>query len=76
MNKYPLHTHTYTYKNDFSSYLSLQALGFLQQNSRQFHFTRVKPLPVSGAFHTELMQSAVEPLRDVLRQVEVGQTQM
>lgn len=35
---------------------------------------RTKPLPVSGAFHTELMESAVEPLREVLKQVEVSQT--
>ncbi|XP_058481863.1 malonyl-CoA-acyl carrier protein transacylase, mitochondrial [Solea solea] len=48
-----------------------QALDFLQKNSRRLQFTRVKPLPVSGAFHTELMASATEPLRDVLRQVEV-----
>ncbi|KAM3858970.1 malonyl-CoA-acyl carrier protein transacylase, mitochondrial-like [Diretmus argenteus] len=48
-----------------------QALDFLQQNARRLQFVRTKPLPVSGAFHTELMQSAVEPLREVLRQVEV-----
>uniref|UniRef100_A0A3B4YD54 Malonyl-CoA-acyl carrier protein transacylase, mitochondrial n=1 Tax=Seriola lalandi dorsalis TaxID=1841481 RepID=A0A3B4YD54_SERLL len=48
-----------------------QALDFLKQNSRRLEFMRTKPLPVSGAFHTELMASATEPLRDVLRQVEV-----
>ncbi|XP_041636330.1 malonyl-CoA-acyl carrier protein transacylase, mitochondrial [Cheilinus undulatus] len=48
-----------------------KALDFLQQNSRNLHFMRTKPLPVSGAFHTELMQSATEPLREVLRQVEI-----
>ncbi|XP_038594996.1 malonyl-CoA-acyl carrier protein transacylase, mitochondrial [Micropterus salmoides] len=48
-----------------------QALDFLQQNSRHLQFMRTKPLPVSGAFHTELMESATEPLREVLRQVEV-----
>ncbi|KAF3859262.1 hypothetical protein F7725_021661 [Dissostichus mawsoni] len=48
-----------------------QALEFLQQNSRRLQFMRTKPLPVSGAFHTELMESATEPLREVLRQVEV-----
>lgn len=37
---------------------------------------RTKPLPVSGAFHTELMESATEPLREVLRQVEVSQVHM
>ncbi|XP_031613609.2 malonyl-CoA-acyl carrier protein transacylase, mitochondrial isoform X1 [Oreochromis aureus] len=48
-----------------------QALDFLQENSRRLKFMRTKPLPVSGAFHTELMASATEPLREVLRQVEV-----
>ncbi|KAM4614904.1 malonyl-CoA-acyl carrier protein transacylase, mitochondrial [Polymixia lowei] len=48
-----------------------QALDFLQQNSRRLQFVRTKRLPVSGAFHTELMESACEPLREVLRQVEV-----
>uniref|UniRef100_A0AAV2IZM5 Malonyl-CoA-acyl carrier protein transacylase, mitochondrial n=1 Tax=Knipowitschia caucasica TaxID=637954 RepID=A0AAV2IZM5_KNICA len=48
-----------------------QALDFLQKNSRKFYFMRTKVLSVSGAFHTELMQSALEPFRQVLRQVEV-----
>ncbi|KAG7254807.1 hypothetical protein CRUP_017269 [Coryphaenoides rupestris] len=48
-----------------------QALDFLQQNSRRFQFVRCSRLPVSGAFHTPLMESACEPLRDVLRQIEV-----
>ncbi|XP_005733583.1 malonyl-CoA-acyl carrier protein transacylase, mitochondrial, partial [Pundamilia nyererei] len=48
-----------------------QALDFLQENSRRLKFMRTKTLPVSGAFHTELMVSATEPLREVLRQVEV-----
>ncbi|XP_071358414.1 malonyl-CoA-acyl carrier protein transacylase, mitochondrial [Trachinotus anak] len=48
-----------------------QALDFLKQNSRRLEFMRTKLLPVSGAFHTELMASAKEPLREVLRQVEV-----
>nr|XP_057934504.1 malonyl-CoA-acyl carrier protein transacylase, mitochondrial [Doryrhamphus excisus] len=48
-----------------------QALDFLQQNSRRLQFVRTKMLPVSGAFHTELMRSAADPLRDVLRQLEV-----
>lgn len=48
-----------------------QALDFLQQNARQLQFARCSRLPVSGAFHTPLMESACEPLRDVLRQIEV-----
>lgn len=48
-----------------------KALDFLQENSRRLKFVRTTPLPVSGAFHTEMMESATEPLREVLRQVEV-----
>ncbi|XP_017572345.1 malonyl-CoA-acyl carrier protein transacylase, mitochondrial [Pygocentrus nattereri] len=48
-----------------------EALDFLQKNSRQLHFARTRQLPVSGAFHTALMEPAVEPLRDVLQQLEV-----
>ncbi|XP_074481354.1 malonyl-CoA-acyl carrier protein transacylase, mitochondrial [Sebastes fasciatus] len=48
-----------------------KALDFLQQNSRRLQFMRTNPLPVSGAFHTELMESATEPFREVLRQIEV-----
>lgn len=48
-----------------------KALEFLQKNSRQLHFMRTKLLPVSGAFHTDLMHPALEPLREVVRQVEV-----
>ncbi|XP_026857958.2 malonyl-CoA-acyl carrier protein transacylase, mitochondrial isoform X1 [Electrophorus electricus] len=50
-----------------------QALNFLQKNSRKLHFARTRLLPVSGAFHTALMEPAVEPLRDVLRQLQVSQ---
>lgn len=48
-----------------------KALDFLQQNSKHLHFIRTKLLPVSGAFHTELMAPATEPFRAVLKQVEV-----
>ncbi len=34
---------------------------------------KVVPLKVHGAFHSPLMKDAVEPLRHILRQVEVGQ---
>ncbi|KAJ1165471.1 hypothetical protein NDU88_005899 [Pleurodeles waltl] len=47
----------------------LQALQFLQTNSRTYHFKRTRMLPVSGAFHTSLMQPAVEPLTEALKTV-------
>ncbi len=34
---------------------------------------KVVPLKVHGAFHSPLMESAVEPLRHILRRAEVGQ---
>uniref|UniRef100_G3TP59 Malonyl-CoA-acyl carrier protein transacylase, mitochondrial n=1 Tax=Loxodonta africana TaxID=9785 RepID=G3TP59_LOXAF len=48
----------------------LEALRFLQKNSSQYHFRRTKMLPVSGGFHTRLMEPAVEPLTEVLKTIE------
>ncbi|XP_027007086.2 malonyl-CoA-acyl carrier protein transacylase, mitochondrial isoform X1 [Tachysurus fulvidraco] len=49
----------------------LEALDFLQKTSKQLHFVRTKLLPVSGAFHTQLMEPAVQPLSKVLHQIQV-----
>ncbi|PKU40729.1 hypothetical protein llap_8965 [Limosa lapponica baueri] len=49
----------------------LQALEFLQENARKYYFTRTSMLPVSGAFHTRLMEPAVEPLAEVLKSIEI-----
>ncbi|XP_063164327.1 malonyl-CoA-acyl carrier protein transacylase, mitochondrial isoform X2 [Candoia aspera] len=51
----------------------LQALEFLQKNSKKFSFARVKMLPVSGAFHTRLMESAVQPLSEALESISIQQ---
>lgn len=48
-----------------------QALRFLQKNSSRYHFRRTKMLPVSGGFHTRLMEPAAEPLAQVLKTVAV-----
>lgn len=45
----------------------IEAIEFLQKNSRKFSLSRTKLLPVSGAFHTPLMEPAVEPFRNVLK---------
>nr|XP_033809319.1 malonyl-CoA-acyl carrier protein transacylase, mitochondrial [Geotrypetes seraphini] len=47
----------------------LQALQFLQKNSRTYHFLHTKMLQVSGAFHTRLMEPALEPLAEVLKKI-------
>ncbi|XP_053112625.1 malonyl-CoA-acyl carrier protein transacylase, mitochondrial [Hemicordylus capensis] len=49
----------------------LQALEFLRQNSKKYSFARLKMLPVSGAFHTRLMEPAVEPLTEALASINI-----
>ncbi|XP_057599421.1 malonyl-CoA-acyl carrier protein transacylase, mitochondrial [Hippopotamus amphibius kiboko] len=49
----------------------LEALQFLQKNSSKYHFRRTKMLPVSGGFHTRLMEPALEPLAQVLKAIDV-----
>ncbi|XP_075458909.1 malonyl-CoA-acyl carrier protein transacylase, mitochondrial [Ascaphus truei] len=51
----------------------IQALKFLQTNSRKYHFARTKMLPVSGAFHTRLMEPAMEPLQKALKSIDIKQ---
>ncbi|XP_048880793.1 malonyl-CoA-acyl carrier protein transacylase, mitochondrial [Brienomyrus brachyistius] len=53
-----------------------EALDFLRDNARALHFLRARPLPVSGAFHSALMEPAVEALREVLRHVTVRRPQV
>uniref|UniRef100_A0A7N5KD27 Malonyl-CoA-acyl carrier protein transacylase, mitochondrial n=1 Tax=Ailuropoda melanoleuca TaxID=9646 RepID=A0A7N5KD27_AILME len=49
----------------------LEALQFLQKNASRYHFRRTRRLPVSGGFHTRLMEPALEPLAHVLKSVSV-----
>lgn len=50
----------------------IQALEFLEKNYRTFKLKRLKRLPVSGAFHTDLMRPAVEPFRAALKRANVS----
>ena len=47
-----------------------QALEFLEANAGQFRIKPMKRLPVSGAFHTSLMQQAREDLATQMSQVK------
>ncbi|NP_001402935.1 malonyl-CoA-acyl carrier protein transacylase, mitochondrial isoform 2 [Mus musculus] len=49
----------------------LEALQFLRRNSAKYHFRRTKMLPVSGGFHTCLMEPAVDPLMKVLGSINI-----
>lgn len=50
---------------------SLEALTFLEKNAKQYRLRKVKRLPVSGAFHTSLMESAVRPFREALEKISI-----
>ncbi|XP_058462490.1 probable malonyl-CoA-acyl carrier protein transacylase, mitochondrial [Malaya genurostris] len=48
-----------------------EALKYLEANMKKFGIKRIKRLPVSGAFHTELMASAVEPFYMALKKIKI-----
>jgi [acyl-carrier-protein] S-malonyltransferase len=50
---------------------NVEALDFLEKNKEQFRLRKVRRLPVNGAFHTKIMESAVEPFRRALKKIEV-----
>jgi [acyl-carrier-protein] S-malonyltransferase len=50
---------------------SYEALKFLEANAKQFKLRRIRRLPVSGAFHTPLMQPAVEVFRKALKKITI-----
>ncbi|KAH9509506.1 hypothetical protein Btru_046062 [Bulinus truncatus] len=49
-----------------------EALEFIATNAKEFNIIRTKRLAVSGAFHTTLMESAVQPLQRALAGMKIG----
>ncbi|CAG0895933.1 unnamed protein product [Darwinula stevensoni] len=48
------------------------ALEFIEKNARDFKLLRCRRLPVSGAFHTDLMKSAAEPVRALMKRIPIN----
>lgn len=48
---------------------NIEALDFMEKNAKALKIRRMKRLPVSGAFHTPLMESAVEPFSKALKKI-------
>lgn len=49
-----------------------EAIDYIEKNSRELGVTRVKRLPVSGAFHTVLMEPAVESFKNAIDNVKMN----
>ncbi|XP_017460988.1 PREDICTED: probable malonyl-CoA-acyl carrier protein transacylase, mitochondrial [Rhagoletis zephyria] len=47
------------------------ALQYIEVNARALKIRRLKRLQVSGAFHTPIMQSAVEPFANALKKIQI-----
>lgn len=45
----------------------------MEPRYREYGIKRFKRIPVSGAFHTNLMKPAVEPFRAALKNVEISE---
>lgn len=50
---------------------SSSALEYLEKNVKEFKLKKVNRLPVSGAFHSELMAPAVEPFKKALQKTKI-----
>lgn len=49
-----------------------EALQYLETNAKHLRLRRIKKIPVNGAFHTELMASAVEPFTRALKKITIS----
>lgn len=50
---------------------SIEALQFIEKNLEKFHLRDIKKIHVDGAFHTRLMEPAVEPFELALQQIQL-----
>uniref|UniRef100_A0A1I7ZJB8 PKS_AT domain-containing protein n=1 Tax=Steinernema glaseri TaxID=37863 RepID=A0A1I7ZJB8_9BILA len=50
---------------------SQTCLGFLEANAQKYNFDVLKRLPVSGAFHTRLMNEALVPVKQALKEAKL-----
>ncbi|RUS88096.1 hypothetical protein EGW08_004149 [Elysia chlorotica] len=64
----------YAYSSTLFKVIALQveALEFIATNAKEFRLLRTKRLPVSGAFHTRLMESAVQPLQHAMSNLQLA----
>ncbi|XP_074644663.1 malonyl-CoA-acyl carrier protein transacylase, mitochondrial-like [Tubulanus polymorphus] len=51
---------------------NIEALEFIKANAKIFGIRRMKMLPVSGAFHTDLMIDVKQPLKSALNNIQIN----
>nr|XP_022909969.1 probable malonyl-CoA-acyl carrier protein transacylase, mitochondrial [Onthophagus taurus] len=50
---------------------SISAIEFLEKNAKEFKLKKVSRLAVSGAFHSDLMAPALQPVRKILSKINI-----
>lgn len=50
---------------------SKEALRYIEQNIEKFKLKKIKKIPAYGAFHSSLMNSAVEPFAQALQKIRI-----
>lgn len=50
----------------------MEALKYIESNAEEYKLKRLKRIPVSGAFHSSLMKPAVEPVKQILKKMEIS----
>lgn len=51
--------------------MCLQAIKFLENNAKEYKLKKIKRIPVSGAFHSKLMEVAIEPFKKAIRKIKI-----
>lgn len=52
---------------------NIEALEYIEKNKTEFNLENVSRLPVSGAFHTPLMEPALKSVSEMLKSITINE---